>query len=114
MNKLLTTLLVTFIFISIKIVSQSTLFVWGEIKWTTNSPAIGMKVNLIKNATENDTARVVKSSYTNETGRFAFFNIEGQPSEYSIQIYSGEVEKTEQMRIPVINIGRKVPTIIIH
>jgi hypothetical protein len=57
-------------------------FVWGTIRWKTQSPASGLKVILL-----GPDGAVRATTYTNPTGRYVFFESSGQPSQYSLHIY---------------------------
>lgn len=71
--------------LSTSALGQPPLFVWGNVRWNTGYPASGVEVRLIQTATQ----AVAGSAYTNQAGRFAFFGVGGQPSDYSLQVYTG-------------------------
>jgi hypothetical protein len=96
--------LVTLGILSRNVCGQS-LFVWGNVKWATGYPAIAIEVRLVQN---DNTVR--STAYTNQTGSYAFFGIEGRPSDYYVMVYSrGSV--LGQIRVPEIPVGRQVPEI---
>ena len=103
--------LLTFIItiFSTNVLSQPSLFVWGDVRWSTGYPANGLEVRLIR----NNTAAIIQRAYTNPAGRYAFYGIAGQPSDYSLQVYTGN-----RMRgwkgVPNLPIGGKAPDIIVN
>lgn len=79
-------------------------FLWGYVKWATGYPAMGMEVRLVRNG-------AVKSSvYSDQAGSYAFFGIDGRPSEFSVMVYSRE-SILGQIRVPDIPAGRQLPDI---
>jgi hypothetical protein len=84
-------------------------FLWGKVKWITGSSAIGLEVRLIR----NDTNAIVAREYTNEDGSYTFSGIGGQPSDYSLQVFTRNSMKGG-IKIPVLSIGSQVPDIIIR
>lgn len=88
-----------------KDVCAQSLFVWGNVKWATGNPAIGIEVRLLQN-----NGMVKSTAYTDQTGSYAFFAIEGRPADYDVVAYSrGRV--LGQTRVPAISPGGQVPEI---
>jgi hypothetical protein len=71
--------------LSTSALGQPPLFLWGNVRWSTGYPASGLEVRLIQTSTQT----IARSAYTNQAGRFAFFGVGGQPSAYSLQVYTG-------------------------
>jgi hypothetical protein len=88
---------------------QPSLFLWGNVRWNTGSPAVGLEVRLIHVSTRNIVAR----AYTNQIGRFAFFGIGGQPSDYFLQACIGNTVRGGT-GLPALPIGGQAPDIIIN
>jgi hypothetical protein len=81
-----TALLVTLALLLIWPVSaltQSPLFFSGAIKWSTGNPAVGMEAKLV----QGDAVRA--RAFTNPAGLFGFYGLQGQPREYTLEIYQG-------------------------
>jgi hypothetical protein len=91
------------------VLGQSQLFVWGDVRWSTGYPAIGLEVRLIRNSTN----AIVRRSYTNPAGRYAFYGIAGRPSDYSLHVYTGNSMRGG-IRVPNLPIGGKVRDIIVN
>lgn len=83
------------------------LFIWGNVKWNTGTPAIGIELRLVKN---NITQAI---GYTNQAGRYAFFDINGQPLEYMLMVFSGNANLS-QISLANIPVGGRVPDIEIQ
>jgi hypothetical protein len=84
-------------------VRAQSLFLWGNVKWASNNPAIGIEIRLVR-----DDKQVRSTVYTDRTGSYAFFGIEGRPSDYVVVAYSrGSV--IGQIRVPAISVGGQVP-----
>lgn len=88
--------------------SQPNLFLWGNVKWNTGYPASGLEVRLIQNS--NNT--IIGTAYTNQAGRFAFFAIAGRPSDYNLQVYTGNTIRGSTV-VPAMPIGGQAPDITI-
>ena len=63
--------------------SQPPLFFSGAIKWTTGNPAIGIEARLVQGGAVKDQA------FTNQAGLFSFYSLNGQPHEYTLELYQG-------------------------
>lgn len=87
---------------------QSSLFVWGNVKWSTGYPAVGLEVRLIKTDSHNIAGR----AYTNQSGRFSFYGVEDQPSDYSLQVCVGDTIRGETT-LTALPIGGQSPDITI-
>ena len=86
--------------------SQTSLFVSGTVKWDTGIPAAGFEVRLVQNG-------VIRArTYTNQAGRYAFFGIVGQPSQYTLMVFSRD-RMLKEMPLPNLPVGGRVPEIII-
>lgn len=83
------------------------LYVWGNVKWITGYPSVGIEVRLIRYD-----GVIVSNTYTNQSGSYAFFGISGQPSSHFISIYYRDnmINKT---RIPEIAQGQQIPDIVL-
>lgn len=76
-----------FIVLSLSITPETlarSLFIKGAITWETGSPASSLKVRLKNNN------KVVAIGVTNASGIYAFFDVKGQPGDYTIQIISNK------------------------
>jgi len=61
----------------------------GTVNWGSGAAAVSVKLRLMKGAQEE---RVV---YTNQNGRYGFFNVPGRPSDYTLEVYyRGRLIKT--------------------
>ncbi len=85
------------------------LFLWGNVKWVTGFPAIGLEVRLIR----NDTSAIVQTAYTNPSGGYAFFGSLGRPPDYRLKVYTGKTMRGE-IRVPNLPIGGQAPDILIN
>jgi hypothetical protein len=89
-------------------IAQQNLFVWGEVKWTSGASAAGVEVRLMYGNQES--ARV----YTNQGGRYFFFNVSGNPSNYSLVVVTGNIVRG-QIAIPSsVGIGHRAPNLYIN
>jgi len=82
-------------------------FVWGTVRWSTRSLASALKVDLV-----GSDGAVRATSYTNPTGRYAFFGISGQPPQYSLRVYYRDTLLTTK-KVPNIPIGGRVPDVVV-
>ena len=82
-------------------------FVWGIVKWSTGSPAIGLEVKLVRNGV------VAARAYTNQAGRYAFFGIAGQPSDYLVMVYYQDRVLAES-KLPALTIGSQAPDMTVQ
>lgn len=64
--------------------SQAPLFFSGVIKWNTGNPAIGIEARL------GQGGAVKARAFTNQAGLFGFYGLNGQPHEYTLEIYQGK------------------------
>lgn len=88
--------------------ADNKLFLWGEIEWSSGTPAAGVEVQLVRNGS------VIATNYSNSLGRYGFFNIKGNPSDNEISILLGK-EKLKLITIPEnVGIAGKVPKVIIE
>ncbi len=85
---------------------QRSLFVSGTVKWDTGTPAVGFEVRLVQHGV------IRAKTYTNQAGRYAFFDVAGQPSQYALMVFFRDRMLKE---IPLHNlpVGGRVPEIII-
>src|SRR5262249_46172156 len=81
--------------------SQPSLFIWGTVKWNTGIPAPSLEIRLVQN--ENTIANV----YTNQTGGYGFFGIMGQPSQYTLKVFSRNTMLRE-ISLQDVSIGERV------
>ena len=85
---------------------QHSLFVSGTVKWDTGTPAVGFEVRLVQ-------AGVTKATtYTNQAGRYGFFGIGGQPSQYTLMVFSRD-KMLKEMPLHNLPVGGHVPDIIL-
>jgi hypothetical protein len=82
-------------------------FIWGIVKWSTGSPAAGLEVKLVRNGV------VAARAYTNQAGRYAFFGIADQPSEYFVMVYYQDRKLTEN-KLPPLSIGSQAPDMTVQ
>jgi hypothetical protein len=82
-------------------------FIWGIVKWSTGSPATGLEVKLVRNGV------VAATAYTNQAGRYAFFGIADQPSEYFVMVYYQDKKLTEN-KLPPLSIGSQAPDMTVQ
>lgn len=82
-------------------------FVWGNIRWITGTPAAGLEIRLLK----GDAIRA--KAFTNQVGRYTFFDIGGKPSDYRLEVFAGE-RRLKRVAIPDIPTGRKVPDLVVQ
>ena len=68
---------------------------------------MGIELRLVKNNVTQAT------KYTNQAGRYAFFGIEGQPSDYVLMVFSGNTN-LRQMSLINIPVGERIPDIIVE
>lgn len=88
--------------------ADNKLFLWGEIEWSSGTPAAGLEVQLIRNGS------VIAINHSNTLGRYGFFNIKGNPSVYEIRILLGN-EKLKLIGISKnVAIAGKIPKIIVE
>ena len=88
-------------------IADTRLFVWGTIEWEGGTPAAGLEVQLVGDG------NVIATNYSNMLGRYGFFNVSGNPSDYKISI-SLAGEKLKQITIPEdVSIGGRVPKVIV-
>ena len=83
------------------------LFLWGTVKWNTGTPAVGLEIRLIKDET------IVARTYSNQAGRYGFFEIQGYPSQYSLEVFYSD-DRLNSMRVPDLPRGGKVPDIVVQ
>src|SRR3990172_1901896 len=62
---------------------QQKVFLWGGVKWTTGSAAVGVEMRLVQGGA------VKAVAYSNQAGQYAFFNVPGAPAQYVLQVYLG-------------------------
>jgi len=94
-----------------KDIQSQSLFAWGNVRWSTGSPAIGVEVKLMLHNGE-----MKSHMYTDQTGSYAFFGIDGQPSDHYVMVLSGgSLLKTQMLygvfrsgRIPMITLSAKL------
>lgn len=60
--------------------AQGTPFLFGTVTWSNGVPAEGLEVRLVRDG------QVVSNTYTDNTGYFAFRDINGQPRDYSLNV----------------------------
>ena len=86
--------------------SSQNLFLRGVVKWNTGTPALGLQIRLIKDGV------IISKSYTNQKGRYVFFNIQGTPDQYYIEVYDRDnlLNTTDLLNVTT---GSRVPDIII-
>ena len=91
------TLIGTIVAISILLLPVYTygeqIFLHGAVKWDTNSPAVGFRVELVKYTGGRLTH--VAATETNLRGNYVFYDIQGLPKDYTLRIVKGEVLKLE-------------------
>jgi len=66
----------------INTLGQASLFIYGTVRWDNGAPAAGLEMRLVSSD------RIRAKIYTNQEGRYGFFDIEGRPSEYILQVLS--------------------------
>jgi hypothetical protein len=87
--------------------SQTPLFLSGQVNWNTGFPANSVQVRLMHGS------NTVATTYTNQAGRFAFFGIGGQPFQYSLQVWTGN-QMRGQAGLAGVHIGGQAPVITIQ
>ncbi len=60
--------------------AQGTPFLSGTVTWSSGVPAQGLEVRLVRDR------QVVSNTFTDNTGYFAFRDINGQPKDYSLNV----------------------------
>ena len=80
------------------------IFVHGKIRWVSNTPAEGMRVELVKNG------KVAASSLTNARGVYVFYDLPGQPGHYVLRVKDRGEILTEQA-LPDVDRGSRIADI---
>ena len=89
---------------STNVLSSQILFISGTVKWDTGSPAVGFEVRLVKDG-------VIKATtYTNQAGRYGFFEIVGKPPEYTLMVFSKD-RMLKEVPMPNVPVGGQVAEI---
>lgn len=107
MKKYLPILTLALVMLSIpsKSVYGQSLFIWGNVKWATGYPAVGVEVRLVK---KNE--MVMSKVYTDQSGSYAFFGIRGRPSDHYVKVYS-RGNLLANRKLEQVPIGGHVPEI---
>ena len=82
-------------------------FAWGHIVWATGTPAAGLEVRLIRRGS------VRAKAFTNQAGNFTFFDIRGNPSDYHLEVFSGQ-RRLKRVPIPNAPPGQKLPDMVVQ
>ncbi len=62
--------------------AQGTPFLSGTVVWSSGVPAQGLEVRLVRDG------QAVSNTFTDNTGYFAFRDINGQPKEYGLNVFA--------------------------
>ena len=81
----------------------------GKVTWTSGTPAIGMEVQL----QQKQNRQVLASTYTNDKGLYAFFDINAPPHEFLIVI-SDRNRVLQQETLSGSGANSVIPDIIIE
>ncbi len=54
---------------------------YGTVTWNSTTAAASMKMRLLQDGKDK------KTVYTNPQGRYGFFDISGQPTDYSLEVW---------------------------
>jgi hypothetical protein len=81
--------------------SQPSLFIRGTVKWNTGIPAPSLEIRLVQND------NIIDRVYTNQTGGYGFFGIKGQPSQYTLKVFSGN-NMLQEISLQHSSIGERV------
>jgi len=87
---------------------QNRLFVWGNAKWISGAAAVGVEVRLIS----GDQVRA--RAYTNQGGRYFFFDVSGKPSDYSLVVVIADIVRGRTSIPTNVNVGHKAPDLRIR
>ena len=76
--------IMSFLLISAATIGQQTRWLmYGTVTWSTGTPAASIKLSLLHGNRETT------STYTNQQGGYGFFGTQGQPSDYTLQVWFG-------------------------
>jgi hypothetical protein len=81
-------------------------FLRGNVKWATGYPAIAVEVRLVQNQ------KKIQSVYTDQAGSYAFFGVEGRPSEYTVVVYRQKSILGES-KVPEVTASRQIRDIVL-
>lgn len=87
--------------------AQQPLFVQGDVKWESGSPATYVELRLVRG---ND---IASTTFTDSNGRYAFFGVSGNPNNYLVFVYIGD-QKRGEARLLGVPLGGDAPTIVIR
>lgn len=57
---------------------------YGTVTWRVNSPAASVKLRLLQGGKET------RAVYTNQEGRYGFYDVAGRPSDYTLEVWFGD------------------------
>lgn len=87
-------------------VAGEQLFVWGVVKWNTGTPAAGVEIRLMEDG------HVRAKTFSNQAGRYGFFDIPGEPGDYTLEaVLEGDTVGEGPLPVPK---GARAPDLIIH
>jgi hypothetical protein len=58
--------------------------IYGTVTWRTGTAAASVKMKLLQGGQEKAV------EYTNQQGRYGYFDVPGQPSDYTLEVWFGD------------------------